>query len=99
MDEEIDGVILNCIWSSIDAKYLFLYVRSLWLTADSISIRPQAVCRQQRGPGASSDTNGPLAVAVISSLVSSTLLTLVLIPSVYWSLEHRISRFHKNVIQ
>ena len=51
------------------------------------------------GLGAGSDTNGPLAVAVIGGLVSSTLLTLVVIPSVYSLVEHRISRFHKNVIQ
>jgi HAE1 family hydrophobic/amphiphilic exporter-1 len=51
------------------------------------------------GLGAGSDTNGPLAVAVIGGLVSSTLLTLVVIPSVYSLMENRISRFHKNVIQ
>jgi hypothetical protein len=43
------------------------------------------------GLGAGSDTNG--------GLVSSTLLTLVVIPSVYSLVEHRISRFLKNVIQ
>jgi HAE1 family hydrophobic/amphiphilic exporter-1 len=51
------------------------------------------------GLGAGSDTNGRLAVAVIGGLVSSTLLTLVVIPSVYSLVEHRISRFHKNVNQ
>jgi len=40
-----------------------------------------------------------LTVAVIGGLVSSTLLTLVVIPSVYSLAEHRISRFHKTVIQ
>jgi len=51
------------------------------------------------GPGAGSDTNGPLAVAVIGGLVNSTLLTPVVIPSVYSLVEHRTSRFHKNAIQ
>jgi hypothetical protein len=64
------------------------------------SKRPEAVCRRPRwAGGAGSDTNGSLAVAVIGGLVSSTLLTLVVIPSVYSLVEHRISRFHKNVIQ
>ena len=49
--------------------------------------------------GAGSDTNGPLAVAVIGGLVSSTLLTLVVIPSVNSLVQHRINRFHKTVIQ
>ena len=36
---------------------------------------------------------------VFVGLISSTLLTLVVIPSVYSLVEHRINRFHKNVIQ
>ena len=60
----------------------------------TIALSPAAL-----GLGAGSDTNGPLAVAVIGGLVSSTLLTLVVIPSAYSLVEHRISRFHKNVIQ
>ncbi len=51
------------------------------------------------GQGAGSDTNGPLAVAVIGGLVSSTLLILVVIPSVYSLVEHRISRFLKTFIR
>ena len=39
------------------------------------------------GPGA--DTNAPLAVAVIGGMVSSTLLTLVVVPSVYSLVEGR----------
>jgi Cu/Ag efflux pump CusA len=38
-------------------------------------------------------------LAVIGGLISSTLLTLIVIPSVYSLVEHRTSRFHKNVIQ
>jgi len=46
------------------------------------------------GFGAGSHTNGPLAVAVIGGLVSSTLLTLVVVPSVYSLVEHKVERFH-----
>ena len=35
------------------------------------------------GVGAGADTNGPLAVAVIGGMISSTLLTLVVVPAVY----------------
>jgi HAE1 family hydrophobic/amphiphilic exporter-1 len=45
------------------------------------------------GLGAGSDTNGPLAVAVIGGLISSTLLTLVVVPSVYSMVEHRVEKF------
>ena len=44
------------------------------------------------GFGAGSDTNGPLAVAVIGGMLSSTLLTLVVVPSVYSLVEHGIER-------
>ena len=44
------------------------------------------------GVGAGSDTNGPLAVAVIGGMVSSTLLTLVVVPTVYSLVEHRLER-------
>lgn len=40
------------------------------------------------GFGAGADTNGPLAVAVIGGMVSSTLLTLVVVPAVYSLVEH-----------
>jgi len=45
------------------------------------------------GLGAGAATNAPLAVAVIGGLVSSTLLTLVVVPSVYSLVEHRLERF------
>jgi HAE1 family hydrophobic/amphiphilic exporter-1 len=48
------------------------------------------------GLGAGSNTNGPLAVAVIGGLVSSTLLTLVVVPSVYSLVEHRVERFRRR---
>ncbi|HBA33427.1 MAG TPA: AcrB/AcrD/AcrF family protein, partial [Gammaproteobacteria bacterium] len=35
------------------------------------------------GLGAGSDTNGPLAIAVIGGMVSSTLLTLIVVPAAY----------------
>ncbi len=45
------------------------------------------------GLGAGSDTNGPLAVAVIGGMISSTLLTLVVVPSVYSLVENAILRW------
>ncbi len=41
------------------------------------------------GFGAGADSNGPLAVAVIGGMVSSTLLTLVVVPAVYSLIENR----------
>ena len=43
------------------------------------------------GFGAGADTNGPLAVAVIGGMFSSTLLTLVIVPAVYSLIERRLS--------
>ncbi|MFZ5493063.1 MAG: efflux RND transporter permease subunit [Pseudomonadota bacterium] len=40
------------------------------------------------GVGAGSDTNGPLAVAVIGGMVTSTLLTLIVVPAVYSLVEN-----------
>jgi HAE1 family hydrophobic/amphiphilic exporter-1 len=51
------------------------------------------------GLGAGSDTNGPLAVAVIGGLISSTLLTLVVVPSVYSLVEHRIMEFRRQPVE
>jgi len=48
------------------------------------------------GFGAGADTNGPLAVAVIGGMVSSTLLTLVVVPAVYSLLENGISRLRRR---
>ncbi|WP_028989303.1 efflux RND transporter permease subunit [Thermithiobacillus tepidarius DSM 3134] len=39
------------------------------------------------GLGAGADTNGPLAVAVIGGMITSTLLTLVVVPAVYSLME------------
>ena len=55
-----------------------------------LALLPAAV-----GLGAGSDTNGPLAVAVIGGMVSSTLLTLVVVPSLYSLVEHRMERFRR----
>jgi len=35
------------------------------------------------GLGAGADTNGPMAIAVIGGMISSTLLTLVVVPALY----------------
>jgi len=48
------------------------------------------------GFGAGSDTNGPLAVAVIGGMVSSTLLTLVVVPAVYSLVENAIDKIFYN---
>jgi HAE1 family hydrophobic/amphiphilic exporter-1 len=44
------------------------------------------------GLGAGADTNGPLAVAVIGGMLSSTLLTLVVVPAAYSLIEGFIGR-------
>jgi len=44
------------------------------------------------GYSAGADTNGPLAVAVIGGMISSTLLTLVVVPAVYSLLENALVR-------
>ncbi len=44
------------------------------------------------GLGAGADTNGPLAIAVIGGMISSTLLTLVVVPAVYSLVEGRKER-------
>jgi len=54
------------------------------------------------GIGAGADTNGPLAVAVIGGMISSTLLTLVVVPAVYSLVENGLERtkqwkfFHRD---
>ena len=48
------------------------------------------------GIGAGSDTNGPMAVAVIGGMVSSTLLTLVVVPAAYSLVENAIERFRAS---
>lgn len=53
-----------------------------------LALSPAAI-----GLGAGSATNAPLSVAVIGGLVSSTLLTLVVVPSLYSLVEHKIERF------
>jgi len=49
------------------------------------------------GIGAGSDTNGPLAVAVIGGMVSSTLLTLVVVPAVYSLVENFFVYFESKI--
>ena len=47
-----------------------------------LSLLPAAL-----GFGAGSDTNGPMAVAVIGGMLSSTFLTLIVVPAVYSVIE------------
>lgn len=49
------------------------------------------------GFGAGAETNGPLAVAVIGGMISSTLLTLIVVPAVYSLATHGQERFEKRV--
>lgn len=61
-----------------------------------ISMLPAAM-----GVGAGSDTNGPLAVAVIGGMLSSTLLTLVVVPVVYSLVMkggERLTRFRTRLL-
>jgi len=51
------------------------------------------------GIGAGSDTNGPLAVAVIGGMVSSTLLTLVVVPAVYSLVENFFVYFKGKIFR
>lgn len=46
------------------------------------------------GLGAGAETNRPLAVAVIGGMVSSTLLTLVVVPAVYSLAMRAVGRPH-----
>ncbi len=48
------------------------------------------------GLGAGSETNGPLSVAVIGGMVSSTLLTLVVVPAVYSLVENGLLRWRQR---
>jgi len=48
------------------------------------------------GLGAGAETNGPLAVAVIGGMFSSTLLTLVVVPAVYSLVEHSLQRWQQR---
>ncbi len=45
------------------------------------------------GLGAGAETNGPLAVAVIGGMITSTLLTLVVVPAVYSLVEGALQRW------
>lgn len=67
-------------------------MRPVLMTSATIIL---ALAPAASGFGAGSDTNGPLAVAVIGGLFSSTLLTLVVVPSVYSLVEHRVQRFRR----
>ncbi|MGQ0441973.1 MAG: efflux RND transporter permease subunit [Methylophilaceae bacterium] len=50
------------------------------------------------GLGAGAETNGPLSVAVIGGMISSTLLTLVVVPATYSLLMSTTDRFgHKSI--
>jgi HAE1 family hydrophobic/amphiphilic exporter-1 len=47
------------------------------------------------GLGAGAETNGPLSVAVIGGMITSTLLTLVVVPAVYSLAMHGVERVER----
>ncbi|CAG0985238.1 Multidrug resistance protein MdtB [Methylophilaceae bacterium] len=49
------------------------------------------------GLGAGAETNGPLAIAVIGGMISSTLLTLIVVPAVYSLATHGQERFEHRM--
>jgi HAE1 family hydrophobic/amphiphilic exporter-1 len=49
------------------------------------------------GLGAGAETNGPLAIAVIGGMVSSTLLTLIVVPAVYSLATHGQERLQHRI--
>jgi len=57
-----------------------------------ITMLPAAI-----GIGAGGDTNGPLAVVIIGGMVSSTLLTLVVVPVVYSLVENGQARLRSFI--
>jgi HAE1 family hydrophobic/amphiphilic exporter-1 len=46
------------------------------------------------GLGAGADVNGPMAIAVIGGMISSTLLTLGVVPAVYSLVDQGLRRLH-----
>jgi HAE1 family hydrophobic/amphiphilic exporter-1 len=48
------------------------------------------------GLGAGAETNRPMAIAVIGGMVSSTLLTLVVVPTVYSAIESGLARWRRR---
>lgn len=76
-------------------------IRTALLTACPIRLRPVlmtsltvilALLPAALGLGAGAETNGPLSVAVIGGMISSTLLTLVVVPAVYSLAEGALAR-------
>ncbi len=51
------------------------------------------------GLGAGAETNGPLSIAVIGGMITSTLLTLVVVPAVYSLVMHGVDRFKRRFAQ
>jgi len=46
------------------------------------------------GLGAGAETNRPLSIAVIGGMISSTLLTLVVVPAVYSLVMQAVDKLH-----
>ncbi len=80
-------------------------IQQALLTACPIRLRPVlmtsftiilALFPAALGLGAGAETNGPLSIAVIGGMISSTLLTLVVVPPVYSLLEGGVARFRNR---
>jgi HAE1 family hydrophobic/amphiphilic exporter-1 len=80
-------------------------IDSALLSACPIRLRPVlmtsltvilAMIPAAMGLGAGAETNGPLAVAVIGGMASSTLLTLIVVPAVYSLVENGLKRLDKS---
>ena len=50
------------------------------------------------GLGAGSETNKPLSVAIIGGMISSTLLTLIVVPAAYSLVMERLQRWESRTI-
>ena len=67
-----------------------LHLRPILMTSFTVilTMLPVSV-----GIGAGADTSGPLAVAVVGGMLSSTLLTLLVVPTVYVMIEEPLLRY------
>jgi cobalt-zinc-cadmium resistance protein CzcA len=61
-------------------------------TVAAIGLLPAALAR-----GVGSDVQRPLATVIVGGLVTATLLTLLVVPSMYLLLERRFDRAHPTV--
>ncbi len=82
-------------WSILEALSTAcpLRLRPVLMTSFTVIL---AMLPAALGYGAGADTNGPLAVAVIGGMLSSTMLTLVVVPAVYSLVESGLLRLRNR---